>query len=197
MSKPLLTGWIQWPIPDQDANDDRTYLRRDSLKGHFELREMTFSYDDEGAPTLDIPGVAILPGQSVAILGANGSGKSSFLKVLSGLYAPTTGRVLIDGTEMSQIEPRDLRRLVGYLGQDVRLFSGTLRDNLNLTMLERDDTRLMEALDFAGLGTFVKGHHKGLDLDILDGGPRAVYRATPIYRLGASLVAGSESMPVG
>jgi len=92
------------------------------------------------------------------------------LKVLSGLYAPTTGRVLIDGTEMTQIEPRDLRRLIGYLGQDVRLFSGTLRDNLNLTMLERDDARLMKALEFAGLGAFVRNHPKGLDLEIMDAG---------------------------
>ncbi|WP_299288848.1 ATP-binding cassette domain-containing protein [uncultured Tateyamaria sp.] len=154
----------------QDTDATRTYLRREELNGHFELREVQFQYDDEGAPTLDIPGVQIMPGQRVAVLGSNGAGKSSLLKILSGLYAPTKGRVLIDGTDMSQIEPRDLRRVVGYLGQDVRLFSGTLRDNLNLTMLEQDDDRLYAALDFAGLGPFVKGHHKGLDLDILDGG---------------------------
>ena len=154
----------------QDTAADRTYLRRDALKGHFELREVHFQYEDDGAPTLDIPAAQFLPGQRVAVLGANGAGKSSLLKVLSGMYAPTKGRVLIDGTDMSQIEPRDLRRLIGYLGQDVRLFAGTLRDNLNLTLLERDDTRLMAALDFAGLGPFVRGHHKGLDLEILDGG---------------------------
>ena len=56
------------------------------------------------------------------------------------------------------------------MGQDVRLFAGTLRENLNLHQLERDDERLFEALDFAGLGPFVKGHHKGLDLEITDGG---------------------------
>jgi ATP-binding cassette subfamily C protein LapB len=155
---------------EQDADENRTYLRRESLKGHYELRDVTFRYEEDGAPTLDIKGMAILPGQKVAVLGANGSGKSSLLKLLSGLYAPETGRVMIDGTEMSQIEPRDLRRLVGYLGQDVRLFSGTLRDNLNLTMLERNDERLYAALDFAGLGPFVKEHHKGLDLEIKDSG---------------------------
>ncbi|MFT6453011.1 MAG: ATP-binding cassette subfamily C protein LapB, partial [Halocynthiibacter sp.] len=58
----------------------------------------------------------------------------------------------------------------GYLSQDVRLFSGTLRENLNLNGLERDDDRMLEALDFAGLGPFVRGHHKGLDLEIRDGG---------------------------
>ncbi len=154
----------------QDLAQGRTYLRRERLKGQFELRDVIFRYEDDGAPTLDIKGMVIQPGQHVAVLGANGSGKSSLLKLLSGLYAPTQGRVLIDGTEMTQIEPRDLRRLIGYLGQDVRLFSGSLRDNLNLTMLERDDDRLLEALDFAGLGSFVRNHHKGLDLEIKDAG---------------------------
>jgi ATP-binding cassette subfamily C protein LapB len=154
----------------QDASEDRTYLRREKLKGQFELRDVIFRYEDDGAPTLEIKTMMIQPGQHVAVLGANGSGKSSLLKLLSGLYAPTEGRVLIDGTEMTQIEPRDLRRLIGYLGQDVRLFSGSLRDNLNLTMLERDDDRLLAALDFAGLGPFVMNHHKGLDLEIKDAG---------------------------
>ncbi|MEM8654374.1 MAG: ATP-binding cassette domain-containing protein [Pseudomonadota bacterium] len=154
----------------QDMDESRTYLRRDVLKGHFELREVQFQYEEDGAPTLDIPAVQIMPGQRVAVLGSNGAGKSSLLKLLSGVYAPNKGRVLMDGTDMSQIAPRDLRRLIGYLGQDVRLFAGTLRDNLNLTLLERDDDRLYAALDFAGLGPFVKAHHKGLDLEILDGG---------------------------
>ena len=168
--KTALDGLDRIAEAPQDADEARSYLRRENLDGYFELRYMTSKYEEYGAPTLDIPSVAILPGQRIAILGANGSGKSSLLKILSGLYAPTTGRVLIDGTEMDQIEPRDLRRLIGYLGQEVRLFSGTLRDNLNLTMRERDDTRLFEALEFAGLGPFVKGHHKGLDLEIHDGG---------------------------
>ncbi|MEP5730665.1 MAG: ATP-binding cassette domain-containing protein [Sulfitobacter sp.] len=168
--KSALDGLEMIAAAEQDADETRTYLRREELKGHYELRDLSFRYEEDGAPTLDIPGLAILPGQRVAVLGVNGSGKSSLLKLLSGLYAPETGRVMIDGTEMSQIEPRDVRRLVGYLGQDVRLFAGTLRDNLNLTMLERDDARLHAALDFAGLGPFVKEHHKGLDLEIKDNG---------------------------
>jgi ATP-binding cassette subfamily C protein LapB len=154
----------------QEKEDERTYLRRDSLQGRFELREVMFRYDEDGAPTLDVPGVAVTPGQRVAVLGVNGSGKSTLLKLMSGLYAPDRGRVMIDGTDMSQIDPRDLRRHIGYLSQDVRLFAGTLRENLNLNQLERDDERLMTALDFAGLGAHVRNHHKGLDLEILDGG---------------------------
>lgn len=155
---------------EQDAGAARSYLRRETLRGAFTLREVQFSYDADGGPTLDIPALHIQAGQKLAVLGANGSGKSTLLKLLSGLYAPERGTLLIDGTDMAQIEPRDLRRLVGYLGQDVRLFAGTLRDNLNLNLMERDDERLMRALDFAGLGPFIKSHPKGLDLEIGDGG---------------------------
>ncbi|HHS94673.1 MAG TPA: ATP-binding cassette domain-containing protein [Rhodobacterales bacterium] len=158
-------------IADSAQDDDpaRSFLRRETIRGGYELREVGFAYDDD-APTLDVPGLSIKPGQHVAVLGANGSGKSTFLKLLSGLYAPTSGRVMVDGVDIGHIAPRDLRRSIGYLGQDVRLFAGTLRDNLNLTLLERDDERLLAALDFAGLGPFVRGHAKGLDLEIRDAG---------------------------
>lgn len=168
--KSALDGLDGIATAPQDAADDRSYLRRETLEGGYELREVQFGYSDEGAPALDVPSLSILPGQHVAMLGSNGSGKSTFLKILSGLYAPTKGRILVDGTDMGQIEPRDLRRMIGYLGQDIRLFTGSLRANLNLTLLERDDERLMQALDFAGLGHYVRNHPKGLDLEILDGG---------------------------
>lgn len=155
---------------EQDRSETRTYLRRERLEGKFELDNVTYRYDPEGAAVLDLKGLQILPGQVLAVLGSNGSGKSTFLKMLTGLYAPGTGKVLIDGTEMAQIDPKDLRRGIGYLGQDVRLFQGTLRDNLNLSLLERNDERLMEALEFAGLAPYVRAHPKGLDLDIHDGG---------------------------
>lgn len=154
----------------QDTADDRDYLRRDKLRGNFRLMELGYRYDDDGAKTVDIPALDILAGQRVAILGNNGSGKSTLLKVLSGLHAPTEGRVLIDGVDMAQVMPRDLRREIGYLSQEVRLFAGTLRENLNLNLMENDDDRLIAALDFAGLGDFVRNHAKGLDLPIGDAG---------------------------
>jgi len=154
----------------QDRLPERTYLRRERLEGRYELQGTVYRYDPDGAAVVDMQHLVILPGQTVAVLGANGSGKSTLLKVLAGLYTPVSGKVLVDGVEMAQIDPKDLRRCIGYLGQDVRLFHGTLRDNLNLTLLERDDDRLYAALDFAGLGQFVKSHAKGLDIDIRDGG---------------------------
>jgi ATP-binding cassette subfamily C protein LapB len=155
---------------EQDQDEDRQYLRREEMKGGFELRDIAFCYNADSGQTLDIPGLRIEPGQRIAVLGSNGSGKSTLLKLLSGIYRPTKGRVLVDGVDMGQVMPRDLRRSIGYLSQEVRLFSGTLRENLNLTLLERDDDRLLQSLDFAGLGQFVRNHPKGLDLEISDGG---------------------------
>ena len=155
---------------DQVEADGRSYLRRDRIGGAWDLKDVAFRYDPEGAASVEIPALAVTAGQRVAVLGPNGSGKSTFLKLLAGLYAPTEGRMMLDGVEMAQIHPRDLRRHIGYLGQEVRLFAGTLRDNLNLSQLERDDDRLFRALEFAGLAPFVKGHPKGLDMPIRDGG---------------------------
>nr|WP_251363770.1 ATP-binding cassette domain-containing protein [Epibacterium ulvae] len=168
--KAALEGLDAIASADQEKEEDRTYLRRENLQGKFELREVVFRYDEDGSPTVDVPAVAIKPGQRVAILGVNGSGKSTLLKLLTGLYAPDQGRVIIDGTDMNQIDPRDLRRHIGYLSQDIRLFAGSLRENLNMNLLERNDDRLMAALDFSGLGAYVRNHHKGLDLEISDGG---------------------------
>lgn len=151
---------------EQQEEAGRSYLRRDRIKGGFELRNVEFRYDEKSSAVVDIPGIAIPPGQHVAVLGANGSGKSTLLRLLAGLFDPTRGRILIDGVDLGQVHPRDLRRGIGYLGQEVRLFAGSLRDNLNLTQLERDDDRLFAALDFAGLGPFVRNHPRGLDLEI-------------------------------
>lgn len=168
--KAALDGLEEIVNSRQFEEEGRHYLRRSRLIGAYELRNVEFRYDAQSAPTVEIQALAIPPGQHVAVLGTNGSGKSTFLRLLAGLYEPSAGRILIDGVDMEQVHPRDLRRGIGYLGQEVRLFAGTLRDNLNLSQLERDDDRLFAALDFAGLGPFVRNHPRGLDLEIKEMG---------------------------
>lgn len=168
--KSALDGLDAIAVAEQALDADRHYLRKDKIAGQFELRGVTYGYDPKAAANLDIDRLIIPTGQHVAILGANGSGKSTMLRLLAGLYDPTAGRVLIDGVDLGQVHPRDLRRNIGYLGQEVRLFAGTLRDNLNMTQLERNETRLMAALEFAGLGPFVRAHPRGLDLEIREMG---------------------------
>jgi ATP-binding cassette subfamily C protein LapB len=164
--KAALDGLDPIANAEQNEESDRHYLRRDKITGSYELRAMEFRFDPKAAPTIEVSALSIPIGQTVAVLGSNGSGKSTLLRLLAGLYDPTSGRILLDGVDLSQIHPRDLRRNVGYLGQEVRLFAGSLRDNLNLSQLERDDNRLFAALDFSGLGQFVRNHPRGLDLEI-------------------------------
>ena len=140
--KSALEGLNQIAEAPPDTQPQRSYLRRENTTGEIELREMQFRYPGNDSRVLDIPALRTLPGQRFAILGSNGAGKSTLLKVLSGLYAPSQGSVLLDGTEMEQLASADLRRLIGYLGPEVKLFSGSLRDNLNLSQLENDDQRL-------------------------------------------------------
>lgn len=154
----------------QDTEEGRSYLRRGEIDGEFSLIDLSYRYEQDGPPVIDMTGISIPAGQHVALLGTNGSGKSTLLKLLSGMYQPNSGRILLDGTDIGQIAPRDIRGMIGYMEQEVRLFSGTLRENLDPSLLERDTDRLFEALDFAGLGHFVKSHPKGLDLPIHDRG---------------------------
>ncbi len=168
--KSALDGLEKIAQSNQSEETGRHYLRREKLTGAFELRNLEFKYDPQSASTIEINGISIPAGQHIAVLGTNGSGKSTLLRVLAGLYEPTAGRVLIDGVDLGQVHPRDLRRGIGYLGQEVRLFAGSLRDNLNMSQLERDDDRLFESLDFAGLGPFVRSHPRGLDLEIKEMG---------------------------
>jgi ATP-binding cassette subfamily C protein LapB len=89
---------------------------------------------------------------------------------LAGLYEPSIGSYLIDGIEMRQLDPNDVRRSIAYLPQDPRLFKGTLRENLLVGNAAYSDARLFQALEFAGLDKVVSATTRGLDLEIQDGG---------------------------
>ena len=149
---------------------DQKMLKRGAQPGILELQRVSYQYTPEGAPALDIDSLHIRPGERIALLGPNGSGKSTLLRLISGIYAPSTGRVSLDGADINQIDTADYRRAVSYLSQDTVLFRGTLRDNLRLGRQDLDDKTLFAAIETAGLGDFVRGHPKGLNMPLADGG---------------------------
>lgn len=155
---------------EQERDKDRTYIRRQRLSGQIELRKVNFAHPGAKIIGLNIEGIKIEPGVRLALLGANGSGKSTLLRIVAGLYHPNEGEVLIDGMDIRQIDPHDLRRNVGYLPQEIQMYRGTLRENLASDGRYYSDDRLLEALGFGGLGTFVRNHPEGLDAKIGDGG---------------------------
>ena len=140
-----------------------------ALMGHFELTDVSFAYGDN-PPALVVPRLEIKPGERVVVLGPIGAGKSSLLRLLSGLYHPTQGRILVDGLELGHIHRQVINQNMGYLQQDHRLFHGTLRDNLLIGLPDPGDDALLNTMRLTGMDRFVASHPKGLARPIAEGG---------------------------
>lgn len=150
----------------QERPSDRQFVRASSLRGEYRLENVVFRHDPQTPPAVDIRDLHIKPGERIALLGGNGSGKSSFMRMMAGLTDAQEGTILVDDLALGQIDPIDRRRQIGYLPQSVALFQGTLRDNLLLDHGLHNDKDLLDALDAVGLGTFVRRNVRGLDLII-------------------------------
>lgn len=155
---------------EQDNHGVNYPLSPTKIRGHYQVDDMVFNYVGNDRPAVVVKKLVIQPGERIAILGPIGSGKSTLLKLLSGLYAPTSGRILLDGLDIQQISRESLSEQVGYLQQDHRLFQGTLRENLLIGMPAPNDDVLHEALQKTGLINLVANHSSGLDLPISEGG---------------------------
>ena len=129
-------------------------------------------------PVLRDVAFAIRAGERVGILGRIGSGKTTLEKLILGLYQPTGGAVLVDGIDLRQLDPAELRRQIGYVQQDVMLFYGSLRDNLTMGAPLADDAAVVKAAEIAGLLPLVNAHPQGFDMVVgergesLSGGQR-------------------------
>ena len=112
----------------------------------------------------------IKAGERVGLLGAIGSGKSTLLKLSSGLYRPTEGKIFLGGVDLALLASAVARESVGYLPQDARMFSGTLRDNLLLGLPDPGDEAILQAAHRTGLIELIGAQPKGLALEITEGG---------------------------
>lgn len=154
-----------------EADDDaaRSAVNH-ALEPRIDLDSVVYQYAPDAAPAVSVPRLAIKPGERIALLGANGSGKSTLLKMLAGVVSPTRGRVSLGGIDMAQADSDWLRANVGYLPQDVRLFAGTLRENLSMGLGLHDDAELLAAARTTGLSAFIDRHPRGLDMELTEGG---------------------------
>ncbi|TCS98257.1 ATP-binding cassette subfamily C protein LapB [Tepidimonas ignava] len=154
------------------------FVTRGHFEGAIELRDVSFQYPGQQNGALRGVSLRIQPGERVAILGRVGSGKTTVQKLILGLYRPTSGAVLIDGVDVRQLDPAELRRHIGYVQQDVMLFYGTLRDNIVLGAPQADDEDLLRAAHVGAITDFVNAHPQGFDMVVgergesLSGGQR-------------------------
>jgi len=156
----------------------REFLHRPQFKGGIEFKKVSFRYPEQPMDALSEISFSIKPGEKVAFIGRIGSGKSSIEKLILGLYEPQDGSILLDGTDIRQIDPADLRRNVGYAPQDVVLFFGSIRDNIALGKPFADDMAILKAAEISGVTEFVNRHPAGFDMPVgergegLSGGQR-------------------------
>lgn len=146
--------------------DDRNWISRPTLKGDITFEDVHFTYPDQLVETLKGVSFTIKQGEKVAILGRIGSGKSTIARMLLGLYQPSKGAVRVDGVDIRQIDPGDLRRNVGSVLQDVWLFSGTLRDNISIGGIRPSDEEILRASRIAGVEEFAARHPAGYDMPL-------------------------------
>ena len=148
-----------------------TRLSVGSLLGQYQLSNTLYYYGQPvGKPALSVAELKIDAGETIALLGKNGAGKSTLLQALSGQIEPASGEVLIDNLAMEQIDPNDLRREVGLLTQNSRLFHGTIRENILLGAQSASQQALLDALQMTGADDFIRMMPKGLDHLIDEGG---------------------------
>ncbi|CRH39106.1 hypothetical protein BN1184_BE_00870 [Pantoea ananatis] len=119
---------------------------------------------------LNVQQLNIKPGEKIAILGKVGAGKSTLLKILAGQAQASQGKVLVDGVDMAHIDPTDLRRQLGWLSHDSRLFFGTLRQNLLLGNPHASEQEMLQALRISGALSLVQQDAASLDRVINEGG---------------------------
>ncbi|WP_341686704.1 ATP-binding cassette domain-containing protein [Limnohabitans sp.] len=175
----LITQWAQTRVTIEDLDRLWTYqldhpegtepIAVEQLRGEYQIQEMQMQY--QGTTALKIGQLRIAPGERVAILGGVGSGKTSLLRVLSGMYKPQTGRTTLDGLEIDHIAKASLANRMGFVPQDGRLFAGTLRENLVLGLTDPGDDAILEAARKSGLfDAVIAPHPKGLAREIFEGG---------------------------
>ena len=150
----------------------RRFLHRPQLRGEVAFKGVTFAYPGQKQAALEQVSFLVKPGERVGLIGRIGSGKTTIEKLVLGLYEPDQGAVLIDGTDLRQIDPADLRRNIGCVLQDVVLFHGTIRDNITLGAPYADDQAVLRAARIAGVDDFVARHPQGFDRNVGERGER-------------------------
>ena len=154
------------------------FISMPRMEGKIEFRDVVFRYPGQTRPALQNLDFTIEPGDHVGVIGAVGSGKTTIERLLLNLYQPESGAVLVDGTDVRQIDPGDLRRNLGGVQQGEQLFYGSVRENITMGHETAPDRAVIRAAELAGVMEFLRDTETGLDTPVgergeaLSGGQR-------------------------
>lgn len=145
-------------------------LDQASCRGQLEFRDVSFSFPGASEPTVSHVSFTAKKGQTTAIIGSTGSGKSTIVNLIPRLYDATEGQVLVDGLDVRELRQKDLRNLIGFVPQKALLFSGTIKDNLLFGNEKATDEEIDKALEVAQAKHFITKKEKGLDSEVSQSG---------------------------
>lgn len=154
------------------------FITRPQVKGKIEFTDVSYAYGESEHNALSHVSFVINPGEKVAIIGRMGSGKSTIAKLLLHLYEPQSGSILLDGIDIQQIDPADLRKNISYVSQDISLFKGNAKDNITYRFTHVSDEQMLRASIISGADEFIRKHPQGYEMPIgergmgLSGGQR-------------------------
>jgi ATP-binding cassette subfamily C protein LapB len=159
---------ILWDLQD-DHNGYENPIVIENIRGHFQFDSVIAYYN--GVKALTVTNLTIFPGEKIGVIGQVGAGKTTLLRLLSGMYKPKEGRILLDDIDLTHISKPTLAENIAYVAQDSRLFSGTLRDNLVIGLMDPGDDAILQAAKKTGLlPAVILRHPKGLLQEIFEGG---------------------------
>lgn len=155
---------------ERERPPEKIFVAREIKEGRIEFKNVSFSYPGSPAKALDNISFHVRPGEKIGIIGRVGSGKTTVGRLATAFYPPSEGSILIDGIDIRQYDPADLRAGIGFVLQDTDLFYGKLRDNITLGRPAATDEEVLAAARLSGVETFIAGHPQGYDMMIAEGG---------------------------
>jgi len=171
----LLDAYVERLADVLDADRERRpdvspRARATRLAGRIDVRGLSYRFSTDGPPVVDDVSFSVTPGQKLGIVGPTGSGKSTILMLLLGLYQPTAGEVLYDGIPLSELDPRDVRRWCGVVLQDSAAFAGSLKSNILLNTPAASAEQIDAAAEIAGLTNEIRRLHMAYETRVAEGG---------------------------
>lgn len=157
-------------LNSMDVEDYEGKEKLSEVKGAFELKNVSFAYKDGASPVLEDFSLKVEPGETVALVGSSGAGKTTLMNLLIGFMRPSTGKIYLDGRDSEEIDYRSFRRRLSVVPQNSILFTGTIRENISYGNPDIPDEKIMAAIKAASLEAFIKEQPKGLDTVLSENG---------------------------